>query len=252
MRPAHPRLDTDPPPIQTLDHSTEHHLEYSIRRKYLRTRPAVPGHCVHHIPHAATLLRQPVVELLERLSGAELAADLEELDADLVGRGVELVELLGDADDDRFRVVGGHAVGDDNHVDGLHATIVGVPGARDLGLVVAQVGLDDLVDARSRRGAAGRTHPAEEALDLVGVPDAAVPALGVGAAARVEEVDVDAVNIVGGADRGDGAQGFLDFSPGAPGHGPAVVDQEDGVEGAEEGVGILGRCDAWVGAGRRA
>ena len=40
----------------------------------------------------------------------------------------------------------------------------------------------------------------------------------------VEEVDVDAVTVIGGADRGDGADCVGDFAPGAAGHGAGVVD----------------------------
>ena len=63
----------------------------------------------------------------------------------------------------------------------------------------------------------------------------------------VQEVDVDAVGVVGGADGRDGAQGGRGFAPGPPGHGAAVVDQEDRVEGREEGVGVVGRVGdgAW-------
>lgn len=62
----------------------------------------------------------------------------------------------------------------------------------------------------------------------------------VGLLRGVQEVDVDAVFVVLGADRGDGGDGVRGAGPAGADHGAAVVDQEDGVEGGEEGVGVFG------------
>jgi len=62
-----------------------------------------------------------------------------------------------------------------------------------------------------------------------------------GVGGRVEEENVDAVGVMGGADGGDGGEGRGGLGPGVvPGHGGGIVDEEDGVEGAEEGVGVVG------------
>lgn len=53
----------------------------------------------------------------------------------------------------------------------------------------------------------------------------------------IEEVNVDAVAVEGGADRGDGGDGGGGFAPGLAGHGTRIVDEEFGVEGGEEGEG---------------
>ena len=55
----------------------------------------------------------------------------------------------------------------------------------------------------------------------------------------VEEVDVDAVGVVLGADGRDGGEGGGCFMPGAAGHAAGVVDQEDGVELGEERVAVV-------------
>ena len=63
------------------------------------------------------------------LPGAGLLANLEELDADLPGRGVELVQLLRGADDDALHVVARLAVRDHDDIERLSAVGVGlVPG----------------------------------------------------------------------------------------------------------------------------
>lgn len=55
----------------------------------------------------------------------------------------------------------------------------------------------------------------------------------------VQEVEVNPVRVVrddGGEESGEGLCGF---APGAPGHGSGIVDEEDGVEGGQEGVGVF-------------
>lgn len=52
----------------------------------------------------------------------------------------------------------------------------------------------------------------------------------------VQEVDVDSVFVVLGADWGDGGDGIGGFSPSTALHAGAVVYQEYGVEVAEEGI----------------
>lgn len=70
----------------------------------------------------------------------------------------------------------------------------------------------------------------------------------VGVAGRmVEEVDIDAVGVVRGTEGCDGSECCAGLLPEAAGHGSGVVDQQDGVEGAEEGVGVVGASCGTVG-----
>lgn len=82
-------------------------------------------------------------------------------------------------------------------------------------------------------------HTVEDLLHVRGGGDVVVCARGSGrrVAAVVEEVDVDSVLVVPRANGRDGGQGLLGFFPPWPEHAGAVVDDEDGVELAEEGVG---------------
>lgn len=75
---------------------------------------------------------------------------------------------------------------------------------------------------------------AEDGLDGTGALDV----LEVRAVFVVEKVDVDAVFVVGGADRSDGGEGELGLGPVAD-HTEGVVDEEDGVECREEGVLVV-------------
>ena len=59
----------------------------------------------------------------------------------------------------------------------------------------------------------------------------------------VEEVDVDAVLIVSGADRCDGFESGRALAPPSARHGAGVINEEDGIEPGEEGIGIIrGGC----------
>lgn len=185
-------------------HRPEHALQDLIRRQPLAT---VPRDRIHHIPHIARL-SELVVQLPQGLGGAPLVADLEELDPDLPGGGVQLVQFLRGRDDGGLDVVGGHAVGDDDDVDGL-----AVLGA--LLLAGAEVRAEDGIQAAAGRGAAAGADGAEDLLDaLLGGDVLVLRRVGL-----VEEVDVDAVGVVGGADAGDGGEGLGGFAPEAAGHG---------------------------------
>ena len=56
----------------------------------------------------------------------------------------------------------------------------------------------------------------------------------------VEKADVDAVLVVLGADRCDGSERVGDFAPAGAGHAVRVIDENDGVELAKEGVAGVG------------
>jgi len=60
----------------------------------------------------------------------------------------------------------------------------------------------------------------EDGVDVGGASDVSVLA----AVFFVEEVDVDAVGVVGGADGRDGFERLRRFFPGAAGHGARVID----------------------------
>lgn len=81
------------------------------------------------------------------------------------------------------------------------------------------------------------SHVLEQALHGGRGGDVAIAAIWSVGISMVEEIHVDAVRIMGRADWRDRGKSVGGFSPGSAGHGAAVVDQEDGVEGAEEGVG---------------
>ena len=108
-----------------------------------------------------------------------------------------------------------------------------------------------------RRGAARR----DATEDLGHGGSVAHVAVG-GPGGGVEKVDVDPVGIVRGADGRDRFERGARLAPPAAGHAAGVVDEEDGVEGAEEGVAVVGagegcrggwmcwcwcRCGCWYG-----
>lgn len=208
-------------------HRPKHTLQNLIRRQPL---PAIPRHRIHHIAHIARF-RQLIIQFPQCLRGAPLVTDLEELDADLPRGRVEFVQFLRRGNDGGLDVVGGHAVRDDDDVDGF---AVFVP----LLLAFAEVGAEEGVEAAAGRGAAAGADGVENLLDGLLGGDVFV----LGRVALVEEVDVDAVGVVGGADAGDGGEGLGGFAPGASGHGAGIVNDEFGVEFGEEGELVV-----WVG-----
>ena len=132
-----------------------------------------------------------VVKFLQSLRGAGFGSDLEELNADLPRRSVELVEFFRSVDDDALRVVGGDAVGDDDDVerfDGLDVVTLAVK--------LREVRLQDLAEFGARGGAAARSDGVEDLLHLLRPRDVLV----VDVVHVVQEVDVDAVFVEGGAD----------------------------------------------------
>lgn len=143
-------------------------------------------------------------------------------------------------DDDGLGVVGGAAVGDDDDVDGLHVLhVLGV--ARQ----ALEVGLENVLQSRARGRRGAGPHALEELLDLVGALDVVVAprCLSRGRGPRravVEEVEIDAVGVVVGADGRDGPERVAGLPPGSAGHAAAVVDDEDGVKGGQEGILVLG------------
>lgn len=57
----------------------------------------------------------------------------------------------------------------------------------------------------------------------------------------IQKVNIDAVGVVGGADGREVFEGATGLGPAvAPAHGGRVVDQEDGVEGGQEVVRVVG------------
>ena len=173
----------------------------------------------------------PIVEILQRLRGPRLLADLEELDAHLPCWRFDFIQLLRVRHDDGFRIVAGHAVRDDDDVERLHALQM-----RLLRFALPQVRLQDRVELGTRKCAAARPDGFEDALDLGGAGDVLVA----GRVVCVEKVDVDAVFVLGGADWCDGCNGLGGFAPGAAGHGARVIDQEDGVKGGQESIRVVG------------
>lgn len=90
----------------------------------------------------------------------DVPSNLEEHDADLPGRRIELVEFLRGLDQRAFDVVTGLAVRDADDVDGLRA--VGVC------FVFAEIGFEDLIQALTSRSATGWAHGLEDFADSAG------------------------------------------------------------------------------------
>jgi len=215
--------------IQPPRHSPKHNLQ---NPRAAQSAPALPQkrHRVDNIPHITVIsnISQIVVQLLQVLGRLGIAPDLEELHPDLPRRRLEAVELLRGLDQRAFEVVRGYAVGDADDVDWLCGA--------GLRLVVGEVAGEDVVERAADRGRAAGAHGLEDFAHRAGAGDVAV-GRGWGV---VEEVDVDSVGVVGGADRGDGHEGVGGLAPEAAGHGAGVVDYEDRVEGVEECVGVVG------------
>lgn len=216
------------------DNTAQTHLQQTLSRQLLALL-AGPRHGVDHVADIVGS-GECVVEFSQVLGGLGLPADLEELDADLPRLGVVRVEFLGGADDHALDVVAGHAVGDDNDVQGLDGRGLALGlcgyGCGNLGEVRAQ----DVCQTRAGRGTPERSHRLEEVLHRCRGGDVGVAAVGGVRVAVVEEVDVNAVRVVGCTDRGDGCECCRCFSPASSRHAAAVIDEEDGIELAEKCV----------------
>lgn len=213
--------------IKLADDSTKDNLEHAVARE--NTVVGIPGRSINHVADA--LCSQVVVEFAERFFRRPGVPDLEELDADLVQRRLELVELAGVLHDDALRVVCGTAVGDDDDVDRLD--VIHVRGLAELG----GVRLEDVVQTRSRFRRAAWLHGPEDVVHDPRIIDLVVAAISLALAAAhsssvVEEVQVNAVAVAVRAYGRDAVQDAADLLPAAPVHGAGVVDDEDSVEGA--------------------
>lgn len=223
--------------IQPPIHRPKHDLQDP-----LATQPcALTSHKRHRIHNVSQLivarnLRQLIVQLLQVPLRSLVPTDLEELHAHLPRRSVDLIELLRRRDERALNVVGGFAVGDADDVDRFRG--VGI------GLDAAEVGFENLVEALASGRAAAGSDGLEDLAHDGGLRDVVVE----GGVWVVEEEDVDAVGVVRGADWCDGFECFGGLVPATSDHGAAVVDEEDRVETAEKGIGVVGDlcdCYAW-------
>lgn len=233
--------------VQLLHDTAQDDLQNIIRRKRL---VAAHGRRVHDIPCLGDLV-QLIVEVLERIANRRVVAQLQQLDAQLMRGRLQLIQRLGRLDKRGLDVVVKLARGKHNQIPprklAVLLDLVGVP-AEQLGQTRTQVALplgfdmgEDLGDAVTR-------------LKLREPADAAVPRFADGLTGQeldealgavVDKVDVDAVRVVLGAHGGDVVDELLDLLP-VRGHGRAVVDDEDRLEGAQ--VGQLGIVLAGVDA----
>lgn len=95
------------------------------------------------------------------------------MDADLIWRCVNLVELLCGLDQDALDVVAGSAVGDDNDVNGA--------GSLDVVTLVfteLDVGLEDPPEGGAGRGGSAGANGGEEAVHIASVRDSAIASSG--------------------------------------------------------------------------
>ena len=206
-----PPIKTNPFPIQPAIHRSQHGLQHHIRTQILPTLP-FPWHRIHNIPPSAHL-RQSIVQFPQRFRRTPFLPNLEELNANLPRGRIAAVKLLGRGDDDALNVGGRDAVGDDDDVERLD--VVGAFALED-----GEVGFQDGVEAGAGRSAATGANGVKDGVNIGGAGDVFVLA----AVFFVEEVDVDAVGVVGGADGRDGFERLRGFFPGAAGHGARVID----------------------------
>lgn len=220
-------------------HGSQHDLQQPVSGEDLSviTRPRDRVHDIADI----VLTRQRVIQLAQIIRRIGFASDLEELDADLPRLGPPRIQLLGRLHDDGLDIVAGHAVRDHDDVHRLYAHFLAVGLAFGRLLHLGEVWFEDVVEPCAGRGAAERTDRVEDALDADGGGDVGVAAGGILGVAMIEEIDVDAVGIVGGADGRDGTESCCGFAPASACHAAAVVDEEDGIELGEEGVGRITR-----------
>lgn len=197
----------------------KHTLQYSFRIQ-ARSRLIDSGHRVHHIANDLRLLRLAavlsyiVIQLLQHQLRLRVLVDLEELDADPSDRGVALSESTSSGDNHGLDVVGCLFVGNNDNVERLDVLL-----ASDLQL--AQIRAEDRVQTAVRESALLRSHAVEDGLDSDGSDDVSV----LGSVGRVQEVDVDVVYSVSGADGDDDIERVADFASAAVGHAVGVVDQ---------------------------
>lgn len=206
--------------IQASIDRPKHDLENSIASE-LATLCASERHSINDIAQLviARDLSQLVVKLHEVFPGHLVAADLEELHANLPRGRIELVEFLRRRNQRRLDIVRRLAVSHDDDVERLR-------GIRLRG-IAAHVRLQDPVETLARRCSAARTHRLEDLAHDRRVGDVVVE----GRIWVVQEVEVDAVGVVRGADWRDGFDGVAGFAPAAAGHAARVVDQEHCIEG---------------------
>lgn len=209
-------------------HTTQTDLQQALGCEFL-TLLAGPRHGVDHVADVVGA-GQGVVQFRQVLGGLGLAADLEELDADLPRLGAQGVEFLGRADDDALDVVAGHAVGDDYDVEWFDRCRLAVGLTLDGLCDFREVWSEDMGESRAGRGAAERTDGLEEILDGRSGGDVGVAAVGGVRVAMVQEVDVNAIRVIGSTDGCNGREGCRGFPPAPPRHTSTVVDEEDGVE----------------------
>jgi hypothetical protein len=93
----------------------ETYLEDAVGVKTLALLSA-PWNSINHVADVF----QVIVKFSQILSSFGLVADLEELDTDLPGLSIALVEPLSRADDYRFDIIWRDTVGDDDDVEGFH------------------------------------------------------------------------------------------------------------------------------------
>jgi hypothetical protein len=126
----------------------------------------------------AFLARKTIVKVSQILSSFGLLADLKELDTDLPGLSIALVESLSRADDYRFDIILRDTVGDDDDVEGFHLLDGGTLGGKtSYSFYTIEVRFQDVVEARSGGGAAEGTHHIEDFVDSAGGLDVGVAAL---------------------------------------------------------------------------
>ncbi|KNB13918.1 hypothetical protein FOXG_20973 [Fusarium oxysporum f. sp. lycopersici 4287] len=152
--------------IQASYNSTKNNLEDSICGQSLTVlrRSGIPSCCINHITN--TLVSEIIVELTQSPSSTKLVANLEELNANLMRRRLDLIELLGVVNNDTLWVVRGTSVGDHDDIDRLGRVNVGRTAGK-----VGDVGLENAVKTRTCWRCSAGSDGLKQMLDLVGITD---------------------------------------------------------------------------------
>lgn len=221
-------------PIQSPIHRARQHLQNPFPRDRLAvfssdTRQPNIRRIIHHIADPVQA-GQRIVQLLQGLARALLVANLEELDPNLTQRRIQLIQASRSRHNHALRIIRGLAVRQHDDVQRLRVRCYSAGVSRRS--VQVEVGAQNAVEARRDRRDPSGPHEVEQPPDFVGGTHVARRVL-----RRVEEVHVDAVGVVFGRDSGDGLECCAGVAPPREGvHAGGVVDDEDGVEGAEEVV----------------
>jgi hypothetical protein len=92
-----------PPPIDPAQQRLQQRLSRNLFSPF-----SIPC-SIHHIPNPINL-RESIIKLLQGFPGTRFITNLQELDANLMERGIHIFQPPRGRDDNRFRVIGGFTI----------------------------------------------------------------------------------------------------------------------------------------------